>query len=395
MLQSTHMEEHILSGIRPSSRLHIGNYLGAIRQWIELQNLSRSFFMIADLHAITTPYDPKGLQQAIRDVALDYLAAGLDQHKATLFVQSHVPEHVELAWLLGTLIPFGDLYRMTQWKEKASQQIAKSADYTKFFPSMKEHINNIDEGKFIEKIKSNKQTELKNDTFKKYLESESFQKILHRESKNILLKALMGVNSSLINYPVLMAADILIYKATGVPVGEDQVQHVELARIIARKFNAKYGETFPEPKALLSHGKRVMSLTDPTKKMSKSDGSGIQLDDAPEVIKKKVMKAVTATKGGDGNPGVMNLFMLLKEFSDPTTYRQFMNEEETGTIKYSELKSQLAEDIARHLDAFRKKRAELAGNNRYLEEILNEGMKDARIVAKRTLKEVKEKMGLV
>jgi len=329
------MEERILSGIRPSSRLHIGNYLGAIRQWIELQNLSRSFFMIADLHAITTPYDPKGLQQAIRDVALDYLAAGLDQHKATLFVQSHVPEHVQLAWLFGTFTSIGELNRMTQFKEKSKTlSIAKGPTGS---------------------------------------------------------QATLG----LLAYPVLMAADILIYKATGVPVGEDQLQHVELSRVIAKKFNTKYGETFPEPKALLSHGKRIMSLSDPTKKMSKSDGGGIQLDDEPEVIKKKVMKAVTATKGGDGNPGVMNLFTLLKEFSDPTTYRQFMNEEETGTIKYAELKAQLAEDIARHLDSFRKKRAELAGNNRYLDDILNEGAKDARIVAKRTLKEAKEKMGLV
>ncbi len=321
------MEERILSGIRPSSRLHIGNYLGAIKQWIELQNLSRSFFMIADLHAITTPYDPATFPQAVKDVALDYLAAGLDHHKATLFVQSHIPEHVELAWLFSTITPVGELNRMTQYKEKG-------------------------EGK-------------------------------------------TSANLGLLAYPVLMAADILIYKATGVPVGEDQVQHVELARVIARKFNAKHGATFPEPKAILSHGKRIMSLTEPTKKMSKSDGGGIQLDDSPEVIKKKVMKAVTGTKGGDGNPGVMNLFALLKEFSDATTYRQFMNAEETSTIKYSELKSQIAEDIARHFESFRTRRAELAGNNRYLEEVLSEGTKEARSVAKKTLEEVKKKMGLI
>jgi len=167
------MESRILSGIRPSSRLHIGNYLGAIKQWIDLQHRSRSFFMVADLHAITTPYDPKNLQTAIQDVVLDYLAAGLDPHKATLFVQSHVPEHIELAWLFSTLVPVGELNRMTQFKEKGE-------DKTR-------------------------------------------------------------ANLGLLAYPVLMAADILIYKANEVPVGEDQVQHVELARIVARKFNTKYG----------------------------------------------------------------------------------------------------------------------------------------------------------
>ncbi|MBI5405322.1 MAG: tryptophan--tRNA ligase [Candidatus Kerfeldbacteria bacterium] len=320
------MESRILSGIRPSSRLHIGNYLGAIKQWIELQHRGRSFFMIADLHAITTPYDPKELPSAINDVALDYLAAGLDPHKATLFVQSHVPEHVELAWLFSTLIPVGELNRMTQYKEKGE-------DKTK-------------------------------------------------------------ANLGLLAYPVLMAADILIYKANEVPVGEDQVQHVELARIIARKFNNKFGQLFPEPKPLLTTGKRVMSLQDPTKKMSKSDGGGIQLDDEPGVIAKKLSKAVTASKGGDGNPGVMNLFSLMKEFSDQTTYRQYLNAEQTGTIKYSELKVQLAEDIARHFAAFRKKRAELKSNNRYLDEILSAGAKEARDVAKQTLREAKGLMGL-
>ncbi|MBI4426206.1 MAG: tryptophan--tRNA ligase [Candidatus Kerfeldbacteria bacterium] len=320
------MEERILSGIRPSSRLHIGNYLGAIKQWIELQHRARCFFMIADLHAITTPYEPAELQQAIRDVALDYLAAGLDHHKVTLFVQSHVPEHVELAWLFSTLVPVGELHRMTQFKEKST-------------------------------------------------------------------KASLA-NLGLLAYPVLMAADILIYQAHEVPVGEDQTQHVELARVIARKFNAKYGQVFPEPKTILSGGKRIMSLSDPSKKMSKTDGGGIQLDDSPEVIKKKVMKAVTATKGGEGNAGVMNLFTLLKEFSDPTTYRQFLNAEETGTIKYAELKAQLADDIARHFAAFREKRKALAGNHRYLEEILSAGAEEARATAKKTLDQAKQLMGL-
>lgn len=317
----------ILSGIRPSSRLHVGNYLGAIQQWLELQHRARCFFMIADLHAITTPYEPKALPAAIRDVALDYLAAGLDRHKATLFVQSHVPEHVELAWLFSTLVPVGELNRMTQYKEKG-------------------------------------------------------------DTKE---RATLG----LFAYPVLMAADILVYRAEQVPVGDDQVQHVELARVIARKFNHRFGQVFPEPKPILSTGRRVMSLQDPKKKMSKSDGGGIQLDDDPGAIRKKLAKAVTGTKGGDGNPGAMNLLMLLKEFGDPAGAKRFLADEEAGTIKYSELKNTLAEAIDRHFANFRTKRRDLAANPSYLDEILADGAARARHVAAQTLRDAKRAMGLI
>ncbi len=210
----------IFSGIRPTGELHIGNYLGAIKQWLSFQKNNDCVFSIVDLHAITTPYDPEKLQKTILEETIIYLAAGLDPKKSIIFTQSKVKEHTELAWLLGTITPLGDLKRMTQFKEKS-----------------KKHP--------------------------KY------------------------VNAGLLNYPILMAADILLYKTEGVPVGKDQKQHVEITREIARRFNKKFGKTFKEPRALLSKfSQKIMSLEDPTKKMSKSDGEKtyISLFDKPERI---------------------------------------------------------------------------------------------------------------
>lgn len=324
------MKERILSGIQPSGVLHIGNYLGALKQWVELQSAYESYFCIVDLHAITVPYDPKTMQQRIMDAALDYLAAGLDPKKSVVFIQSHVPEHTELMWLLNTIVPIAELQRMTQFKDKSQKQ-----------------------------------------------------------EKNI--------SAGLLNYPVLMAADILAYKAGVVPVGEDQVQHVELARIIARKFNNAFGTVFPEPKTKLTTAKRVMSLSDPTRKMSKSDGeaSYVAITDAPDAIQKKLRKAVTATAGGNANPGAQNLLMLLKEFGNEKTYQQFAKAEADGSIKYVELKDALAQAIGDHFADFRAKRAELAKHPDKVKKILTDGAQKARTVASQTLKETKEKMGLL
>lgn len=322
------MKERIFSGIKPSSELQIGNYLGAIKQWLDLQHEYESFFCVVDLHAITEPYDPQKMPERTLDIASDYLALGLDPKKSVIFVQSHVPEHTELMWLLNTIMPVSELERMTQYKDKIRQK--------------KENIR-----------------------------------------------------AGLLNYPVLMAADILLYKASTVPVGEDQVQHVELTRDFARKFNHTFGQTFPEPKAKISPAKRIMSLTDPNKKMSKSDNenSCLFLSDQPEIIKKKIMAAVTATSGGNASPGVANLLTLLKEFSDRQTYEKFQAREKSGQIKYSELKEQLAKDIIAHFADYRRKRAKLKVSE--VKKILEQGAKKARLIAQKTLKEVKEKMGLI
>jgi len=217
----------IVSGIQPTGQIHIGNYLGAIKQWIDLQEKEDTVFFIADLHSLTTIQDPKNLPKDVLNAAITYLSLGVDPQRSTLFVQSDVKQHTELCWILNTVTPLGDLERMTQFKEKSKQ-------------------------------------------FKK------------------------NINAGLLIYPILQAADILLYKANAVPVGKDQVQHIELTRTIARKFNQKFGKTFPEPKAILPKtGAKIMSLADPKKKMSKSLGpaSYISIFESPEEIKKKVMSA--------------------------------------------------------------------------------------------------------
>ena len=323
-------QDIVFSGIQPTGRLHIGNYFGALKQWIELQDSYQCLYCIVDLHALTVKQDPKTFGQQTLDAAADFLAIGFDPEKAALFGQSQIPEHTELSWLLATIAPMGELGRMTQFKEKSQ-----------------EHSANINTGLFL--------------------------------------------------YPVLMAADILLYKTTLVPVGEDQVQHVELARVLARKFNRLYGETFPEPKPKLNRAARIMSLAEPTKKMSKShtEGSYIALTDEPAVIEKKISKAVTATTGGAKNPGVENLFAILREVSDPATVDSFMEQEKAGTIKYAELKKRLAADLAGHLAPFRARRAHLKKHPKDVLDILENGRKKAAAIAQETMREVRKKVGLL
>ncbi len=343
----------ILSGIRPSGQLHLGNYLGAIKQWIALQSRNETFFMVADLHAITTPYDPKTLQAQIHETVLDYLAAGLNPDKATLFIQSHVPAHAELMWLLNTITPIGELQRMVQFKEKSSQL----KDYQ---------------------------------------------------------------NAGILNYPILMAADILAYKAEKVPVGDDQGQHVELARDLAKKFNRRFGQVFPEPHTVFGSGKRIMSLTDPMEKMSKTGGEGIALTDDEDAIRGKIQKAVTsgeprvireafhaaekadkASTEWKGNPNLVKQFdgvhnrvtglMALGDASDISIWKAAA---ESGEVQFSEFKPALAAIISGHFADFRTKRAKLATDTAYVQGVIEDGGLKANQVAETTLAEVQGKMGL-
>jgi tryptophanyl-tRNA synthetase len=322
----------IFSGVQPTGYLHIGNYLGALKQWVELQHENDCLFCIVDLHAITIPYNPEETQKKILNQAASYLAVGLDPEKAIIFTQSKVREHTELCWLLNTITPLGELYRMTQYKEKS------------------------------EKHKKNE-------------------------------------NAGLLNYPILMAADILLYDTDIVPVGEDQKQHVELARDIARRFNNKFGETFVIPKVQLPpQGARIMSLSNPKKKMSKSDGeeSYISLFDTPEEIKRKIKVAVTDT-GKEikydpiKKPGISNLLTIYSLFSNKKIKEL---EKEMKDKSYKNLKEELAELITIKLTPFREKRDELLNREVYVREILHQGEEKARVLAEAKMNEVKKKMGL-
>lgn len=322
----------IFSGIKPTGNLNIGGYLGALRQWVELQNSGKyeMYFFVVDLHALTTETNAERLRKRTMELAAEFIAAGIDPTKSHIAIQSHVPEHAELAWIFNCVTPVAELYRMTQFKDKSQKQ-----------------------------------------------------------EKN--------VNAGLLTYPTLMAADILLYKATVIPVGEDQVQHVELARDIARWFNNRYGNYFPEPKHLLTKTPRVMGLLEPTKKMSKSDdspGNVIDIHDEPEVIESKLKKAVTATEGGGSAPGVKNLLSLLLEFGDKKRYDEFVAAEKSRTIRYGDLKSELAKAISGHFAEFRKKRSELLGDETKLNEILKKGATEARQVASKTMEEVRKMVGI-
>ncbi len=322
----------VFSGVQPTGTIHIGNYLAAIRQWVELQEKNECIFCIVDLHALTVPYNPRDLQNSILEKAVTYLAAGINPDKSVIFIQSQVREHTELAWFLNTVAPLGDLSRMTQYKEK------------------------------LRKFKNN-------------------------------------LNAGLLNYPILMAADILLYQTNIVPVGEDQKQHVELARTLAKKFNQKFGQTFIVPEVKLSkEGARIMSLTQPLKKMSKTDSpeSYIGLFDEPDVIRKKIMSAITDTgKAVKYNvklkPGISNLLTIYSLFSR----KSIKDLEKKFKAKgYAEFKKSLAELLITSLDPFRKKRKELLSREVYVKEILNKGAKRAQSIAQMTMQDVRKKMGL-
>jgi tryptophanyl-tRNA synthetase len=336
----------IFSGIQPSGSLHIGNYLGAVKNWADLQHKYESFFCVVDYHAITQPYEPADLRTRTADMALSLLAAGLDPTKCTLFVQSMVPEHTELAWIFNTLTPLGELERQTQFKDKASRE--------------------------------------------------------------------ESVPAGLLNYPVLQAADILLYRAELVPVGEDQVQHLELSREIARKWNARFdapaagkhmlrtGETepvgfFPEPKALLTPAKRIMGL-DGQAKMSKSLGNSIELLESPESVWEKLRPAVTdparVRRSDPGTPEVCNIYHLHKSFSPPATVEHVAVQCRTAGWGCLDCKKVLHESMEKELSPIRARAKELASNPKVITNALTAGADHAGSVARGTMDEVKKKMGL-
>ncbi len=322
----------VFSGIRPSGKLHLGNYLGAIKNWIELQNKAdQAIFAVVDYHGITTPFDPKKYHEQIMDVVLDYLAAGVDPDKALLIRQSKVPQHTELAWIFNTITPVSWLDRLPTYKE----QLAKSPKYN---------------------------------------------------------------HMGLLDYPVLMAADILIYKSNIVPVGEDQMPHIDLTNEIAKKFNSMFGQTFEPVKAHMAPGARIMSLRDPKKKMSKTGDEGIALSDSATEIKKKIMSATTDSGkevlyDEQKKPGISNL-MEVYALLNPNIKNLKQIETMYDGKSYAEFKSDLGEVVVNFLKPFQSRYVELKNNPNYVEQVLTRSEEKAKILASTTLKEVKERMGL-
>ncbi len=325
------MKARVFSGVQPTGNLHIGNYLGALKNWVEIQGNYESIFGIVDLHAITVYQEPAELRAKILEIAALFLAAGIDPKQSTIMVQSSVPEHAELAWMLTCVTPVGWLERMTQYKAKSAAQET--------------------------------------------------------------------IGDGLLQYPVLMAADILIYQAAIVPVGDDQAQHLELARDIAQRFNSLYGETFVMPATSLPLvGARVMGLDEPDKKMSKSaagSGHAVALLDPIDQVRKKIMRATTdslpAVDFDAAGPGVQNLLSIFQAFSGWPSDK--MRAHFSG-MRYGDLKKQVAEMVIANLEPLQKRYAEIMGEPGYLTGVLKEGAERVSPIAKSTVQLVKERMGL-
>jgi len=324
----------VFSGIQPSGELHVGNYLGAVQNWVKLQHQHECLFCVVDLHAVTQAYDIATLAQRTLDMAIGLFAAGLDPERAVVFVQSHVAEHTELNWLLNTVTPLGELERQTQFKDKAQRQ--------------------------------------------------------------------ESVPAGLLNYPVLQAADVLLYEATLVPVGEDQLQHLELMREIARRWNARYatgaGFALPEPQALLSTAKRVLGLDGQTK-MSKSLGNTIGLLDPPETIWEKLKPAATdparVTRKDPGNPEICNIFTIHQGFSPAETVKLVAHNCRTAGWGCLDCKRVLADNMIAALAPIRERAQALQREPKALRDTLRAGAAKARALARRTMAQVRRRMGFL
>ncbi|HUF77765.1 MAG TPA: tryptophan--tRNA ligase [Thermoanaerobaculia bacterium] len=331
-------QPRVFSGIQPTARLHVGNYLGAIQNWVRLQEDHECLYSIVDYHAVTQGFAPAELPRRTLDLAAELIACGIDPERSILFVQSHVPEHTELAWVLNCVVSFGDLTRMTQFKDKSEGA---------------EHVS-----------------------------------------------------GALFSYPVLQAADILLYRAARVPVGEDQVQHLELTRRIGRRFNALVGrDYFPEVEPFLSPAPRIMSLADPSKKMSKSLGPShfIGLTEDPDAVWKKLRSAVTDVGGpteaapGTGagermSPGVENLFLLLRTTAPAAVTESYLERYRSGEPMYGDLKQAVRYHLEETLRPMRERRAEL--DDRSVRAALRAGAERAGDLARRTMADVRDLVGV-
>jgi tryptophanyl-tRNA synthetase len=323
------VRKRVFSGMQPSGEAHLGNYLGALQQWVKLQQIHDCFFCIVDEHAIMGEYAPADLPKRVFDLAVSFLAVGLDPDQCTIFVQSDVPDHVRLGWLLNAVAPVGELERMTQYKDKSSR--------------------------------------------------------------------LESIPAGLLNFPVLQAADILLYRAELVPVGEDQLQHLELAREVARRWNARFGEFFLEPDPILSTAGRIVGL-DGESKMSKSLGNTVGILDEPDTIRERVRKAVTDPQrvrvSDPGRPEVCNVYSLHRHFSSPELLQDIADQCRGATRGCVQCKGILADSIAERFAEFRARAAEYRAHPARVIEILDAGAVRARAEAAITLEGARDRMGM-
>jgi tryptophanyl-tRNA synthetase len=324
-------KKRVFSGVQPSGNFHLGNYIGATKNWVANQHMYDNIFCIVDLHALTVPQDPQLLYQKTREVALIYLACGLDLEHCAIFVQSHVAAHSELTWLLNCVTPLGWLERMTQYKDKSAKQDS--------------------------------------------------------------------IGTGLIDYPVLMAADIILYDTHYVPVGEDQKQHIELTRDIAQRFNHLYGDTFVIPEAIIPKaGARIMGLDEPTTKMSKSSdkvGHALNLLDSPDVLRKAIMRATTDSLNNiafsDEQPGVLNLLTIYQAVTNKTQDEILADFVGQG---YGNLKKQVAEAVLATIEPIQKRYQEMAADPGYIEQVLKDGADKVRPIAEHRLHVAQRNLGL-
>lgn len=330
-------KKRVLSCIQPTGEIHLGNYFGAIKNWVNIQDKYDCIYGVVDLHAMTMPYKANELEENTLKMVVDLLVCGIDPDKTILFIQSLVPQHTELTWIFNCITSYGELTRMTQFKDKTEQSES----------SIK--------GKFI--------------------------------------------SAGLFTYPILQAADILIYKADYVPVGIDQVQHLELSRNIAVRFNSNYGTYFPEPKPLLTDIPKLVSLADPTKKMSKSldEKHYIGLFEEESSIRKKVKSAVTDTGDQQGNtmsPGVENLFNLIKACGKEKEHNELLMQYKAGTLKYKDLKEVTANALVELTSGFITKRDEIAGDEKNIKSLAKTLSEKAGDIAAKTIRDVRSLVGL-
>jgi tryptophanyl-tRNA synthetase len=327
-------KNRIFSGMQPTGSLTLGNYLGALKNWVALQNEYDCYYCVVDMHAITVPKEPKDLRKNTYEVLANYIAAGLNTEQVTLFIQSHVSAHAELTWILNCFSYYGELGRMTQFKDKSKKQDSNA------------------------------------------------------------------ITAGLFTYPVLMAADILLYQADLVPVGEDQRQHLEITRDIAQRFNNRFGETFVVPEPYISTDvAKIMSLQDPESKMSKSDSnenSYVLITDSPDVIRRKFKRSVTDSIGvvnyTDEQPGVKNLINIYSKISNMKPEEIVSNYESKG---YAKLKEDVAEVVIEELKPIQERIDYLLKNKDYLEKIYKTGAQKAEVVANKTLKKAQKKVGFI